>query len=265
VSCKLVVVLVWVAMTLAFESGCATKKYVRSRIAERVQPLENRTSELEETSRRNTQQISQLSAEAADVRLKADRAQQTADRAKSAADLANNRVASVESGLEDLRTNLDKYSVRATSMVFFRPGSDTLTKEAMAQLDQLAAQITEPSGFVLEITGYGDAIGPARFNAHLAQLRAEAVQRYLVDKDNVAVMRTFALGAGTTGLTTGNVSTSEVSSSPRTATGSQPDRTTSRRVDIKLLTNNLIRNGQPAPVQTGSGVSSQSPATAARR
>ena len=57
---KLVSVLMLMALAVAFEFGCATKKYVRNRVAERVTPLENRTGELEETSRRNTQQIGEL-------------------------------------------------------------------------------------------------------------------------------------------------------------------------------------------------------------
>jgi chromosome segregation ATPase len=125
-----------------FESGCATKKYVRNRVAERVTPLENRTGELEETSRRNTQQISELRTAVDDVRTRTDKAQGTADRAASSAEQANTRVSGVERSVEELRANLDKYSRQATSMVFFKAGSAVLTSEAMAQLDTFAAQLT---------------------------------------------------------------------------------------------------------------------------
>ena len=57
---KMVTVIAIMALGVMFETGCATKKYVRNRIAERVTPVENRTTELEETSRRNTQQIGEL-------------------------------------------------------------------------------------------------------------------------------------------------------------------------------------------------------------
>src|SRR5262249_59350841 len=92
---------------VAFESGCATKKYVRTRIAERVQPLENRTSELEETSRRNTTQIGQLNQQLSDVTTRVGRAQDTADRAVASAEQANTRIAGIESNVEDIRSNLD--------------------------------------------------------------------------------------------------------------------------------------------------------------
>ena len=57
---KLVTVIAIMAIAVLFETGCATKKYVRNRVAERVTPVENRATELEETSRRNTQQIGEL-------------------------------------------------------------------------------------------------------------------------------------------------------------------------------------------------------------
>jgi len=105
---KLMCVALLMTAGVAFESGCATKKYVRNRVAERVTPLENRTSELEETSRRNTQQISTLRTNVDDVRGRADRAQSTADRAASSAEQANTRVAGVEHSVEDLRRSEER-------------------------------------------------------------------------------------------------------------------------------------------------------------
>src|ERR1041384_4958958 len=205
---KLVCVVMLTALAVAFESGCATKKYVRNRVAERVTPLENRTGELEETSRRNTQQI------------------------------------------DDLRSNLDKYTTQTTSMVFFKRGSAVLTREAMAQLDQLASQITDRRGFVLEIVGFGDTTKATRYNQSLAQLRAEAVQRYLADKDNVPLMRIFAVGFGAARPMTENVSTSEGTSSSSGAASTMP-----RRVEIRLLTHAV--DTVPAKTATSGSSSNQ--------
>ncbi|HKV40831.1 MAG TPA: OmpA family protein [Blastocatellia bacterium] len=221
------------AMGVAMETGCATKKYVRNRISERVQPLENRTGELEETSRRNSQQISQLNDDLTDVRTKAGRAQDTADRAASSAEQANTRVAQVETDVEDIRNNLDKYTLRNTQMVFFRPGSARLSPEAMAQLDQLAEQVGTMKGYVLEIVGYPDTVRTrrlTRYNEQLAGQRAEAVQRYLADKDNLPVMRMFALGFGAGRPPAQNAAMDNQSAS-------LGEGTVSRRVDIRVLTN----------------------------
>ncbi|MFY9570149.1 MAG: OmpA family protein [Blastocatellia bacterium] len=237
---KLASVALLMTLGVAFQSGCATKKYVRNRVAERVAPLENRTGELEETSRRNTQQLGELRTGVEDARMRADRAQSTADRASSSAEQANNRIAGVETSVEDLRANLDKYTMQSTAMVFFRPASAVLTREAMAQLDQLAGQITERRGFVLEIVGYGDSARATRYNQNLAQLRAEAVQRYLADRNNVPLMRMFAVGFG--------AARPMIQTSDSSFSGSAP--TLPRRVEIHVLTNSAV---QGVPVKTTTG------------
>lgn len=238
---RLLCVTILMALAVAFESGCATKKYVRNRVAERVAPIENRTGELEETSRRNTQQIGGLRTGVEDARSRADRAQATATSASSSAEQANNRVSGVERNVENLRANLDKYTLQTTSMVFFRPGSALLTPEAMAQLDQLASQITDRRGFVLEIVGYGDSPKATRYNQSLAQMRAEAVQRYLADRNNVPLMRMFAVGFGVSRPLL-QTTTAESATS-----GTQP---LPRRVEIHLLTNAAVEG---APLKTSSG------------
>jgi outer membrane protein OmpA-like peptidoglycan-associated protein len=240
---KLVSIALLMVFAVVFESGCATKKYVRNRVAERATPLENRATELEETSRRNTQQISELNSGITDVRGRADRAQQTADNASSSAEQANTRVTGIERNVEDLRSNLDKYSVQNTP-------------EAMAQLDTLASQITDRNGFILEITGFGDTAKATRLNENLAQLRAEAVQRYLADKRNVPVMRMFAIGFGAARPPmTQNVSTGDAAT-----TTTVNSRALNRRVEIRLLTNNAVPG---APMRTsstsGSNASSSNP------
>src|ERR1043165_4068768 len=239
---KLFTVALMLVIGVFLESGCATKKYVRNRVAERATPLENRTGELEESSRRNTQAIGDLKTGVDDARGRADRAQQTADSAASSAEQANTRVAGIERNVDELRANLDKYSVTNTAMVFFKPGSAKLTPEAQAQLDQIAVQITDRNGFVLEITGFGDTARATRYNESLAQLRAEAVQRYLADKHNVSLMRMFALGFGAARPLTQNVSTSDA-----TAQTTTPSRALNRRVEIRLLTNNAVPG---APMRT---------------
>jgi outer membrane protein OmpA-like peptidoglycan-associated protein len=243
---KLATIIAVMVFSLAFETGCATKKYVRNRIAERVEPLENRTTELEETSRRNTQQIGELRTGIEEVAGRADRAQATADRAAASAEQASTRVAGVERNIDDLRANLDKYTLENTAVVFFRPGSAKLTPEGMAQLDTMASQITNRNGFILEIIGYGDTARATRQNQNLAQMRAESVQRYLADKNNVPVMRMYAVGFGAARpMATQNVSTADA--------GVTTDRALNRRVEIRVLTNNAVPGGANRSTSTGTG------------
>lgn len=236
---RILVVCLTLTFAVAVESGCATKKYVRNRVAERVAPLENRTGELEETARRNTQQIGELRTSVDDVRGRAERAQATADRAASSADRANAEVAAVERNVEDLRANLDKYTLRQTAMVFFKSRSAVLTNEALAQLDTLAAQIKAPSGFILEIIGRGDTPKGTPQDESLAKLRADAVERYLADKHNIPVMRMFTIAFGA------------LRPLGEGASESASVQSFGRRVDIRVLASNTTASGAKAPSGRG--------------
>ena len=214
------------AVLLSLATGCATKKYVRNRVGERATPLESRTGELEETSRRNTQEISRISRDVEDVRGRADRAQQQADRAASSAEQANTRVAGVEQSVTDLRSSLDKFTVQKTVTVLFQVKKAELLPEAMSALDELASQIKDRNGFVLEIEGFASADGAAELNDRLSQARSESVRRYLADRYNIPLHRMFILGFGT--------------SRPIADNSTPEGRIQNRRVQVKLLTNNAV-------------------------
>ncbi|HZM90715.1 MAG TPA: OmpA family protein [Blastocatellia bacterium] len=222
-----------VALTCA---GCATKKYVRNQVGERVTPLEHRTGELEETSRRNTQDIGRLSADITDVRGKADRAQSQADTALNRADQANTRVTGAERTVSDLRANLDSYTLQNTASVRFNFDSYELTPEAKDALNQLASQIKDRDNFILEIQGFADWVGSDAYNNQLTQRRADAVRRYIAEQHNIALFRMHILGFGEVRPVADN----------KTPEG----RAENRRVEIRLLTRNI---SGAATAQTKSG------------
>jgi len=207
-------------------NACATKKYVRNRVNERATPLESRTGELEETSRRSTQDISRLGRDVEDVRQKTDRAQQQADRAASSAEQANTRVTGVEQTVSDLRTNLDKYTVQKTVTIQFKASKSELLPEAMAALDELASQIKDRNGFLLEIEGFASAEGKVDLNERLSQARSEAVKRYLAERHNIPLFRMAILGFGV--------------SRPVAPNETKEGREQNRRVEVRLLTNNAV-------------------------
>lgn len=217
------VVLVVLSGLIIFGSlACATKKYARNRINERVTPLEQRTGELEETSRRNTQDLTSLNQNVNDVRGRADRAQAQADTALTRANQVNSRADSLEQKVGDLRDNLDKYALAHTVTVNFPSNSFQLAPEALTALDQLAVQIKDRDNFILEIQGFADASGADLYNQQLTEMRAEAVRRYLVEKHNLALYRMHILGFGKVRPIADNA----------TPTG----RAQNRRVEIHLLT-----------------------------
>jgi outer membrane protein OmpA-like peptidoglycan-associated protein len=206
-------------------AGCATKKYVRTHISERITPLEHRTGELEETSRRNTQDIARLSTEIIDVRGRADRAQTQADTALVKADQANNRVTGAEQSVSDLRANLDTFTVQVTTSVRFKFDSYELAQEAKASLDQLASQIRDRDNFIMEIRGFADGLGSDGYNNELTQKRADAVRRYLAERHNIALFRMHMLGFGKVRPVADNTT--------------PEGRAANRRVEIRLLSRNI--------------------------
>ena len=215
------------AVLLSFGSACATKKYVRTHVNERVTPLENRTGELEETSRRNTQEISRLSRDVEEVRGRADRAQQTADKAVSSAEQANTRVTGVEQSVEDIRANMDKYQLQKTVTVLFQVGRYELLPEATAALDEIASSIKDRNGFILEIEGFASTEGDRIKNEKLSADRSEAVRRYLADHHNIPLFRMFLVGLGT--------------SRPVADNTTREGRMQNRRVEIRLLASKLVK------------------------
>ncbi len=209
-------------------AACATKKYARNRINERVTPLEQRTGELEESSRRNTQDIATLSTDINDVRGRTDRAQSQADAALVRADEAGTRAGTVEGSISDLRTNLDKFSLQNTATVNFKFDSFALTPEAQESLDQLAGQIKDRQNFILEIQGFADATGTDTYNNQLTQKRADAVRRYLAEQHSIPLFRMHILGFGEVRAVADN----------KTREG----RAQNRRVEIRLLTRSVTDN-----------------------
>ncbi|HTG14744.1 MAG TPA: OmpA family protein [Blastocatellia bacterium] len=218
---------------LAFGSfGCATKKYARNRINERVTPVEQRTGELEETSRRNTQDIGRVGGDITEVRGRVDRAQTQADAALGRADEATKRTGAVEQSVSDLRTNLDKYVLQNTATVNFEFDRHELTAEAKASLDQLAAQIKDRQNFILEVTGFADWVGSDAYNNQLTERRADAVRRYLAEQHNVPLFRMRVLGFGELRAVGDN--------------HTREGRAQNRRVEIRLLS----RSNSGATAQT---------------
>jgi OmpA-OmpF porin, OOP family len=218
--------LISLAVALAFVNACATKKYVRNRVNERVTPLESRAGELEETSRRNTQELGRLSRDIEDVRARTDRAQQQADRAASAAEQANTRVTGVEQSVSDLRSSLDKFTVQKTVTLLFKVGRAELLPEATSALDELAGQIKDRNGFLLEIEGFASADGDPDYNNRLSDARSEAVRRYLAEQHNIPLFRMYILGFG--------------ESRPVASNETRDGRMQNRRVEVRLLTNNAV-------------------------
>lgn len=213
-----------VVLGATFSYGCATKKYVRQRIDERVAPLENRTGELEETSRRNSSDIQRLNTEVTDARARADRAQTTADSATAKAVDAGNRADRVNTRVTNIVENLDAYSLKKTVTVNFELNKDLLDDASISSLDALVAELRGKKGFVLDIQGYTDGTGADKKNMLLSDRRARAVYQYLAER-GVPLFRMNLLGFG--------------KGQPIADNTTREGRAQNRRVEVRLMTTNI--------------------------
>jgi len=224
-----------VTVGVGLTSGCATKKYVRQRIDERAAPLENRTGELEETSRRNSADIQRLGSEVTDARGRADRAQEsataaqnTANDAVSRADTATRRVGELNEKVE----NLDAFTLQRTLAVTFRVSRWQLDETATAALDDLANQLRGKKGYVLEIQGFTDATGSDQRNRDLSERRARAVYQYLAERHEIPLHRMNLLGLG--------------EGKPVAENTTREGRAQNRRVEVRLFVTPITDVGGPA-------------------
>jgi OOP family OmpA-OmpF porin len=221
------------ALALAFTIGCSTKNYVRSQTAPIIQQtndLDTKTAadhrDIVDTDERAKTGIAgaQSAANTADQHALA--AGQSADAANQSAKEAYNRVDS----LSGVVANLDNYKQISDVSVTFAFDKYVLTASDKKQLDDLATNLGNTRGYILEVTGGTDSVGDATYNYQLSQHRADAVVNYLASKYNIPPHKFYLIGIGK----------DQQVASDSTAAG----RAKNRRVDIKLMTN--MSNDQPS-------------------
>ncbi len=216
------------ALAFVFETGCATKKYVK----QQVDPVSGRVDELTEVSKRNENAIKDVDsraqsgiqsvqAKANEVDQKALTADQKAVEAQGMAKNADSKISSVETRFNQKISNIDSYKPVDNASVRFKFNHADLTDEAKASLDQLAAKVKGSKGYVLEIQGFTDNTGTENYNLALSQKRSESVVRYLSEQHQIPLFRMFILGLGESKQVEDN----------KTRAG----REANRRVEITLL------------------------------
>lgn len=152
-------------LTLAFAAtGCATKGFVQSEVAQSKAYTDTRFNALEG---------------------EVDQAQQRADAAYDKATLA-----------ERLASGHLQYEEVSSHRVQFAFDDATLTSDAQMVLDEMGGRLASYPNYVLEIRGYADATGTDRYNYRLGRERADAVQRYLMTRYSVPMNRIAVVSFG---------------------------------------------------------------------
>lgn len=152
------------AVMAAGATGCATKGFVQSEVAQSKAYTDSRFGE---------------------AKAGADRAQARADEAFDKATLA-----------ERLANGHIEYEEVSAHRVQFAFDDYTLSTEAQQVLDDLGARLASYPRYVLEIRGFADATGPDRYNYRLGRERAESVQRYLMTRHAVPAGRVAIVSFG---------------------------------------------------------------------
>jgi OmpA-OmpF porin, OOP family len=215
--------------------GCASKNYVR----QQTTPIINKTNELDDLTAKNSKDIKdvdaraqagiqQVQAKAAEVDQKAQAAGQQATQAQTLADNAVRRVDTLQNAV----ANLDNYRVVTEASVHFGFNKDNLTKKAKDALDQLAQSVPNTKGYLIAVEGGTDSVGDADYNYALSQRRADAVIQYLASQHSIPAHKIYLIGLG--------------KDKPVDSNKTREGRAANRRVDVRLMTNVVGENAQPA-------------------
>jgi len=208
-------------------AGCATRRYVSKKVApvdQKVDTLSTRMDQKVDTLAAGTDQkfaaandkitavasteqrdISQVNERIATnemrLGLASSAAQQAQTTAASAMTEAQANARRLDANSEAVRAasasmaNALNYKLIEKANVTFGFNKSTLTPEAKAALDQLAAKVQSMPRVVLEVVGFADPVGAQDYNFDLSQKRADTVQRYLVTQ-RVPLHVIHAVGLG---------------------------------------------------------------------
>jgi len=215
----------------------ARKKYVQRQ----TEPIRDRVNELDELTSANSKQIKDVDARAtAGIKLASDKANEAdqhaidagnkATQAQQSAQQVTTRVQTVE----NVVNNIDQYKASNQTEIRFRPGQTVLSKNAKDALDQMAGNLKNQRGYIIEVQGFSSGKGQSAITT--SQKMAESVVRYLVLNHDVPVYRIYLVGMGNAPTP----STDETAKSKRISGG---------RVEVSLLKNDLeqlsVNTGAP--------------------
>jgi outer membrane protein OmpA-like peptidoglycan-associated protein len=190
----------------------------------RVGSAEGRIEQVEQNAQRLSGQIDELAAVSNAARGGAKAAQETADAAVAGVNATNERISA-----------LDDYVPQEAIAITFRSGSAVLSRDAKAQLDEIATKALNAKGYVIEVSGYADSTGSVARNRALSTQRADAVVRYLAENHRIPLRRIVTpFGYGETNAVADNTT--------------REGRQQNRRVEVKILVNRGLQ--QSAPTMT---------------
>jgi OmpA-OmpF porin, OOP family len=169
-----------------------------------AQLIDARVAPVEVNEIRMSGQINELGAISNSARGGAKAAQETADS-------AHTRI-----------TALDDYDSLRNLTIKFKVGSAALSEEARRSLDELALQVKDLKGYVIEVAGFASSEGNLALNRRLSRQRADAVSEYLAEQHDIPLRRIM-------------IPTGYGISHPVSDNSTSSGRQENRRVEVRLL------------------------------
>jgi outer membrane protein OmpA-like peptidoglycan-associated protein len=157
---------------------------------------------------------------------KTKEADQHASDASSKSQLAQQTASAVDTRLPKVETvvgGLDQYKAGTQTVIQYRPGQTVLSKDAKQSLDEMATQLKDQRGYVVEVHGYSSGSGQAAIAS--SRRMADSVVRYLVLNHEIPTYRIYAMGMGNAAATAEE--------------GSTGKRSNRNRVEISVLKNSV--------------------------
>jgi outer membrane protein OmpA-like peptidoglycan-associated protein len=171
----------------------ARKKWV----AREVDPIKDRTNELDQLQAKNANDIKDVDKRAQDGINNAMMAANTADShaadAASRANAAQTTATGASSRTDALNgtvSNLDQYQQVVATTVPFAAGRTTLGPQGKSDLDDMSSKLTGEKGYIIEVQGY------SKGGVQASQAMADSVVRYLVTEHQVPLYRIYRTGLG---------------------------------------------------------------------
>ena len=193
---KVVLAIPVLALALAGNTACATKKFVRGEVGQVNEKMDGLSRSLEE----NQERTKANEAKIAEVDQKAVTADQHAQAAGKRADEANTAVAAVNTRAEAIEKSVRRLVyevVLSEDKGNFKFGQATMPDQAKSEIDQLVGTLkTEPKGAFIEIEGHTDNTGSPEINYQLGLQRAENVKRYLYEQHQVPLHKISIISYG---------------------------------------------------------------------
>ncbi|HTB97191.1 MAG TPA: OmpA family protein [Terracidiphilus sp.] len=226
----------------------ARKKWVKKRL----DPINDRLTELDEVNAKNASDIKDVDARAQagiqHAQSTADAANQTATAAGTQAQTASTTAQGASGHVDQLNTTvngLDQYHQISDVDVPFRGGSPVLSKDAKGQLDTMATSLAGHQGYIIEIESHSPGAGAVGIQN--SQKLAESVERYLVSEHQIPVYRMHFVALGNAPITTPGDDTDK------------PARIRTSSVHIRLMENSLAAQDSTSPHGVASTTGAEQP------